>query len=96
MGVTTGTVTITDDDSAPTVSIVGDVSIAEDGGSVVVGVSLSNDTYEDVTVSSYGFTDGTAEAGSDYTNSVTPITWTNGDSGVQNITIRFLMMVFTN
>ena len=90
MGVDTGIVTITDDDSAPTVSVVGDVSISEGGGNAEIGVSLSNDTYETVTVSSYGFTDGTAVAGSDYTSSVTPVTWVNGDSGLMTITVPIL------
>ena len=59
------TLTIVDNESAPTVTLTSDVTtVAEDGGTGVLTATLSNATYEDVTV---GFDfNGTATAGIDY------------------------------
>ena len=59
------TITITDDDDPPTVSLVGDPTFAE-GETGQVTVRLSAVSGRDVTVG-YSTADGTATAGSDYT-----------------------------
>ena len=56
--------TITDNDVLPSLGI-DDVSVAEDGGSALFTVTLS-DTYDEAVTVVYATRDGTAEAGSDY------------------------------
>jgi hypothetical protein len=62
------TITITDNESAPTVTLtVSDTSIAENAGSsLTLTATLSNGTYQDVTVALS--TSGTATEGTDYTD----------------------------
>ena len=57
--------TITDDDGAPVLSI-GDVTVAEGGGTATFAVTLSGASAQTVTVD-YATANGTATAGSDYT-----------------------------
>jgi carbon monoxide dehydrogenase subunit G len=68
----TGTLTIVDDDDAPTLSI-GDVSFGETTGNVTVTVTLSEVSGQDVVVS-LATSDGTATAGTDYTAGTGTIT----------------------
>jgi carbon monoxide dehydrogenase subunit G len=68
----TGTLTIEDDDDAPTLSI-GDVSFGETTGNVTVTVTLSEVSAQDVVVS-LATSDGTATAGTDYTAGTGTIT----------------------
>ena len=62
---TVHTYTITDNDAAPGLSIA-DVTAGEGDGTVTLTVSLDAVSGQDVTFS-YASSDGTAEAGSDYT-----------------------------
>ena len=73
--------TIVDDDEplppgAPSLSI-DDVAVAEDGGNARFTVTLSNAFNQPVTVD-YATTDGTAEAGSDYTATTGTLTIDSG------------------
>jgi hypothetical protein len=61
----TGTLTIVDDDTAPTISI-GDVTFTETTGNATLTVTLSKVSGQDVTVD-YATSNGTATAGTDYT-----------------------------
>jgi hypothetical protein len=65
-GTTSKTVTIIDDDSIPAVSIQGPDHVAESALSVSFNITLSNPSSYLVTAY-YNTTDGTAEAGLDYT-----------------------------
>ena len=75
----TGVVTITDDDAAPSLSI-GDVSVAENvaGGKAKFTVALSESSGRQVTVE-YDTSNGTATSGSDYTSASGTLTFTVGD-----------------
>ncbi|WP_343630922.1 Ig-like domain-containing protein [Fluviicola sp.] len=67
------TVTITDDETVPTVSISGGITIAENNpGTVTLTVTLSSATTT-ATVVNLGYT-GTATAGTDYVTGVTSVT----------------------
>lgn len=61
----TGILTITDDDSAPSLSI-GDVAVSESAGTATMTVTVSAASGKDITVE-YASSNGTATAGSDYT-----------------------------
>ena len=71
------TVTITDNDDAPMLSV-GDVSVAESSNATVT-VSLSAASGRTVTVD-YATSDGTATAGSDYTSASGTLTFTPGQT----------------
>ena len=79
-----GTATIRDDDGdgspqppgLPTLAI-DDVTVAEDGGSAVFSVRLSEESIATVTVG-YATEDGTAHAGSDYTAGSGTLTFESG------------------
>ena len=68
----TGTLTIVDDDDAPTLSI-GDISFTEATGDATLTVTLSKVSGQDVVVS-YATSDDTATAGTDYTAGTGTIT----------------------
>ena len=72
------TVTITDDDDPPELSV-GDETVAEGGGSVTVTVSLSAASAKTVTVN-YATSDDTAMAGSDYTTASGSLSFSAGDT----------------
>ncbi|MGH9084060.1 MAG: beta strand repeat-containing protein [Acidimicrobiales bacterium] len=74
------TVTITDDDDEPTVSIA-DVTLVE-GAAGVATVSLSSPSFQTVTVHA-ATSDGTAVGGSDYTAFSTDVTFSPGDTSQQ-------------
>ena len=75
----TGTLTITDDDSAPSLSI-NDVTTAnETAGNATFTVSLSAASAKDITVD-YATSNGTATAGSDYTAASGTLTFSAGDT----------------
>ncbi|MCP4000190.1 MAG: choice-of-anchor D domain-containing protein, partial [Gammaproteobacteria bacterium] len=83
-GVQQQTVTITDDDSAPTVTLsVDNSSISESGGVATITATLSNATTQNVTVS-LGYT-GTAGS-SDYLASASSIVITGGTTGTATLT----------
>jgi len=73
----TGVGTITDNDSAPVISIA-DATVAEDAGTASFTVSLSNASSSTVTVN-FATSDGTAVAGSDYTSNSGVLTFSPGD-----------------
>jgi len=80
------TITITDDDSAPSLSV-NDISADEDASSGTFTVSLSAASGKDITVD-YTTSDGTATAGSDYTATSGTLTISAGDSsGTVPVTI---------
>jgi hypothetical protein len=85
-GIQQVTLTITDNDTAPTVSIaLASSSIAENGGTTAVIATLSNPSTQEVTVN-LGYT-GTASNGTDYSRSGTTITIAAGStSGSASIT----------
>ncbi len=86
-GAGTGTVTITNDDSQPTVSFTSaGQTVAESAGTATITAQLSNPSYQDVSVP---FTTGgtaTQGAGNDYTLTASPITIAAGGSSA-NITV---------
>ncbi len=84
----TGIVTITDNDSAPTLSV-GDVTVDESAGTATVSVSISGLSSATVSVS-YAATDGSATASSDYTASSGNLTWASGDTADKTFTIPIL------
>ncbi len=61
----TGILTITDDDSAPSLSIA-DVAVSESAGTATMTVTVSAASGKDITVD-YASSNGTAAAGNDYT-----------------------------
>ena len=75
----TGVVTITDDDTTPSISV-NDIAISE-AGSGYITISLSNATTGDVTVT-YVLTGGTASSGSDYIYIAGTALITGGNTGV--------------
>ena len=75
----TGSVTVSDDDPVPTVTI-GDVSVAEGAGVASVAFSLSNPSTTAVSFT-WSTSNGTATAGSDYAASSGPVTIAAGDTG---------------
>ncbi|WP_156169303.1 Calx-beta domain-containing protein, partial [Kordia jejudonensis] len=78
-----GTVTITDNDT-PAMSV-GDVTIAEDGGSASVPVSIDNPSSVD-TVVSITTVDNSAEDPNDYTTTTTSVTIPAGATSI-NVSI---------
>jgi hypothetical protein len=82
-----GTVTIVDDDNAPTISIA-DKSGSEDSGNLVFTVKLSNASTNIITVD-YNTSNDTAIAGVDYTPLTGTITFNPGVT-TQTITIPIL------
>lgn len=76
---------ITDNDAAQTVSLVGDVS-ANSGSNVVFTVSISAAATDTISVD-YATSNGTATAGSDYTATSGTLTWLTGDSASKTITV---------
>ena len=85
----TVTVTIGDDDDAPTVSISGPPTVVENGGPATFTVSLSAASGQAVTVT-YTTADGTATAGSDYTAASGTLTFAPGDTADKTITVTVL------
>ncbi len=84
----TGTGTILNDDSEPTISI-DDVTLAEGNSSTTsfsFAVTLSNASYQTITVN-YTTADGTATAGSDYTAVSGTLTFSPGESN-KTITVN--------
>jgi hypothetical protein len=69
--------TIINDDSTPAISI-NDVAANEDTGSLVFAVSLSNPSYQAITVD-FATTDGTALAGADYIATSGVVTFAPGE-----------------
>ncbi|MCC2606356.1 Ig-like domain-containing protein [Planctobacterium marinum] len=86
----TQTITITDAESAPTVTLsVNNSSIDEDGGTTTATVTLSNATYQDVTVGLvYSGTATAAASGADYNNNAsTSITISQGNTSADAATV---------
>ena len=73
-----GTLTITDDDAAPSLTIA-DVTVSEAAGTATMTVSLSAVSGKDISVA-YATSDGTAAAGSDYTSTSGTLSITAGNS----------------
>ena len=69
--------TITDNDDKPTISVAD--TRAEEGDQLSFTVSLSNETYANVTAS-YRLTDGTAKAGEDYVARTGRVVFTEGET----------------
>ena len=66
------TLTITDNESAPTVTLASNVaSVDEDGGSATITATLSVATYEDVTIALSGAGTATPDTDYTYTSSIT-------------------------
>ena len=66
------TLTITDNESAPTVTLASNVaSVDEDGGSATITATLSVATYEDVTIALTGAGTATPDTDYTYTSSIT-------------------------
>ncbi len=85
VGGVNGQGSITDNDAAQTVSLVGDVS-ADSGSNVVFTVSISAAATDTISVD-YATSNGTATAGSDYTATSGTLTWLTGDSASKTITV---------
>ena len=87
------TVTITDDDAAPSVSLPSSATVDEDAGTMSLPVSLSEASSKTVTVD-YATADGTgantAEARSDYTAKSGTLTFTAGQ------TLKTISVTITN
>ena len=83
----TATMTITDDDAAPTVSL-GDLTSAEVAGTVNLVATLSAASEKSITVD-YATSDGTATAGSDYTSGSGTITFAPGSTS-ENVPVAVL------
>jgi hypothetical protein len=80
LGVPTTTLTINDNDGAPTVQFSGSsYSVAEGGGTATITVTLSAQSAQPVAVQ-YATGDGTATAGSDYTGTSGLLTFTPGQT----------------
>jgi len=77
VGGMTGTGTITDDDATPSLSIA-NVTVNEAAGTASFTVTLSAASGQDVSVS-YGTSNGTATAGSDYTTAGGTLTFLAGE-----------------
>ncbi len=75
-----GTVTIIDDDGAPTVSIA-NINVNENAGTATLTVSLSNPSTTDVTIA-ISTADGTAVDPNDYTSTTTTVTIPAGQNQV--------------
>jgi len=72
---------------SPTVSFVGaPYSVAEDGGSQTVTLALSAESALDISVD-YATSNGTAAAGSDYTNTTGRLTWLAGETGTKSFSV---------
>ena len=82
-----GTMTITDDDSSPTVSL-GDLTAAETAGAKNLVATLSVASERTITVD-FATSDFTATAGSDYTAGTGTITFTPGAT-TQNVPVSVL------
>ena len=82
-----GTMTITDDDAAPTISI-NDVTAAENAGTTNLVATLSVASERTITVD-YATSDDTASAGSDYTAGSGTITFAPGVT-TQNVPIAII------
>src|SRR5205823_4094958 len=85
----TGSGTIANDDSQPTLSI-NDVTVTEGNSgtaNAVFGVSLSNASYQEITVQ-YASADGTATtADGDYTAASGTLTFAAGSTAAQPLTV---------
>ncbi len=81
------TVTITDNDAAPTLSI-NDVTVSEAAGSATLTVALSNASASTVTVN-YATQDGTATAPADYTSTSGTLSFTPGQTS-KTITVTII------
>ena len=82
------TMTITDDDDAPTVSIADNSTTAESAGPTNLTVTLSAASEKTITVD-YDTSDGTAEAGSDYTAGSGTLTFAPSET-TKNVAIAVL------
>jgi hypothetical protein len=79
------TISITDAESAPTVTLsVGSSSVSENAGTSTITAALSHATYEDVTVS-LGYS-GTATSGTDYATPSSSVTITAGNTSANATT----------
>ncbi len=76
IGGTAGTLTITDDDAAPTISV---NDVTESAGSCIFTVSLSAASGKSITVD-YATADGTSTAGVDYTAASGTLTFAAGET----------------
>ena len=83
------TLTITDDDGAPTVSFSGAPYTHAESGTQTVTVALSAESGSTVTVN-YATSNGTGTAGSDYTAASGTLTWTAGDTADKTFTVPIL------
>ena len=72
-----GTMTITDDEPTPTISVLG-ANITETTGNLTVTVELSGESSQTITVD-YATSDDTATAGADYTATNNTLTFDPGD-----------------
>lgn len=85
------TVTITDDDSPPPLSVLSldrtEADVGEAGGSVVFYVSQRG-TFDGPLRVNYATTSGSAAAGSDFTGASGTLNWADGDTAVKTITIN--------
>ena len=75
----TGTVTITDDEGTPTLSVAHVTTTDESATNLVATITLSGVSSQIVTVN-YATADGTATAGSDYTSTSGSLTFNAGDT----------------
>lgn len=83
----TATVTITDNDDAPTLSAA-DLTIVEatTGGKAAITVIMAGSSSQDVTVS-YATLDDTAISGKDYTGVKDKLTWKAGETGAKTFDV---------
>ena len=84
--VTAGSVTVAIVEKDTSVLSVGDARAAEGGGNVVFTVSISAASGEDVTVD-YATSDGTAEAGKDYTETGGTLTFPANSVAVRTVSV---------
>ncbi|KKS11357.1 MAG: Calx-beta domain-containing protein [Candidatus Uhrbacteria bacterium GW2011_GWF2_41_430] len=79
------TATITDNDSAPTISI-DDPTVSEGAGTGTVTVTLTGGSYLGVTVD-YTTSTGTAIEGTDFTDATGTLTWAADETGTKTYSI---------
>ncbi len=83
------TLTITDDDGAPSVSFTGAPYTHAESGSQTVTVTISNVSGQTVSVN-YATSNGSASAGADYTAASGTLTWLAGQTGPRTFTVPIL------
>lgn len=89
----TATLTIVNDDPAPPAGTLqlaaSSYSVAENSGSVVITATRSGGSFGALSVS-YGTSNGTAVAGSDYSSTTGTLSWADGDAASKSFSIPII------